>query len=300
MKKNIQQLAIIGATASGKSVLGIKIAEKLGGIILSIDSLSIYKEIDISSAKPTKSEMQGIEHYGIDILSPNEPFDVSLFIKLYHEVFDIANKSNRPLIIVGGTSFYLKMLIDGISPIPSLNNDMRTQIEHKMQDLESTYNELFKLDSEYMSRIASNDSYRTQKTLEIYLGSGMVPSVYFRENPPIVTIKEKLLIYEIEMDRQILRERIAVRTKAMIDNGLIDEVALLNKTYGRIPNCMKAIGIKETLAYLDGEIDITKLHELVSTHTGQLAKRQTTFNRSQFRDKFIGNSDEIMKEILGL
>jgi len=298
MKKQIKQLALIGATASGKSALGIEIAKKLGGIILSIDSLSVYNDIDISSAKPTHDEMQDIEHYGIDILEPNEPFDVSLFIKLYNDIATLASESNRPLVIVGGTSFYLKMLVDGISPIPSLTDDMRLEIEEKMQDLASVYWELYKLDSEYMSRIASNDPYRTQKALEIYLGSGLTPSEYFRLNPSVVTIQDELPIYEIDIDRQTLRERIATRTKMMIDNGLIDEVRYLDETYGRTPNCMKAIGIKETLAYLDGEIDIAKLHELISIHTGQLAKRQTTFNRSQFRQKFLGNRNEIKTQII--
>lgn len=300
MKKEIRQLAIIGATASGKSALGIEIARELGGIILSIDSLSVYNGIDISSAKPTTDEMGGVEHYGIDILEPNEPFDVSLFIKLYHEVSNISRSTNKPLIIVGGTSFYLKMLVDGISPIPSLTDDTRLEIEEKMQDFESVYKELYKLDSEYMSRIASNDTYRTQKALEIYTGSELTPSEYFRLNPPVATIQDELPIYEIDIDRQTLRERITKRTKVMIESGLIDEVRYLDETYGRTPNCMKAIGIKETLAYMDGDIDINKLQELISIHTGQLAKRQTTFNRSQFRYKFLGNSGEIMKDILGL
>jgi tRNA dimethylallyltransferase len=242
--------------------------------------------------------MGGVKHYGIDILEPNEPFDVSLFIKLYHEVSNISKTTNKPLIIVGGTSFYLKMLVDGISPIPELDDDMKSLIKDKMQDLQSTYNELYELDNQYMSRIASNDPYRIEKALGLYIGSGLTPTEYFKANPPIVTIEEPLPIYEIEMDRQILRERIAVRTKAMIESGLIDEVAYLDKTYGRTPNCMKAIGIKETLNYLDGGIDREKLQELITIHTGQLAKRQTTFNRSQFRYKFLGNSGEIMKDIL--
>jgi tRNA dimethylallyltransferase len=299
MKNQTKQLAIIGATASGKSALAIQVAKELGGIILSIDSLSIYKEIDISSAKPTAEERNGIEHYGIDILKPNEPFDVSLFIRLYGEVRDIAIMENKPLIIVGGTSFYLKMLVDGISPIPNLTDEMKSIIKEKMQNPLSAYEYLYELDSEYMSKIASNDTYRTEKALGIHLGSGVIPSEYFRLNLPIPTIKDNLPIYEIDMDRTIIRNRIKQRTEMMIYNGLIGEVKMLDNKYGRKPNCMKAIGIKETLAYIDGEIDEAKLSELISIHTGQLAKRQTTFNRSQFKDKFMGSSNEIVEQILG-
>ncbi|MBN2721981.1 MAG: tRNA (adenosine(37)-N6)-dimethylallyltransferase MiaA, partial [Campylobacterales bacterium] len=106
MKKIPTQLAIIGPTASGKSALAVRLAKEINGIVLSLDSLSIYKDIDIVSAKPTILEREGIEHFGIDILSPNEPFDVTIFIELYKKVYNEALSNNTPLIIVGGSSFY--------------------------------------------------------------------------------------------------------------------------------------------------------------------------------------------------
>jgi len=119
--KTFKQLALIGPTASGKTALSIKIAQQMNAYILSLDSLSIYKEIDIVSAKPTLEERAGIEHFGMDYLYPDESFDVTTFIKLYHEVHAKCLEDEKNLVIVGGTSFYLKMLIEGISELPSIS-----------------------------------------------------------------------------------------------------------------------------------------------------------------------------------
>jgi len=136
----------------------------------------------------------------------------------------------------------------------------------------------------YISNISPSDSYRIEKALSIYLSTNQSPSSYFASHPPEPIISNSLIIYDIPTDRGILRERIAKRTKDMISRGLIDEVAYLEKRYTRSPNSMKAIGIKETLDYLDGLYTIRELEEKITTNTARLAKRQSTFNRSQFRD----------------
>lgn len=294
---SIEQLAIIGATASGKTSLAIKLAKKINAHILSLDSLALYKEIDIVSAKPTQEERKGIKHFGIDMISPNENFDVKLFIDLYHKVYAQCIKEEKNLIIVGGTGFYLKMLIEGISQTPMVSEKTKKAVQYKLLDTEATYAWLLALDPKYMSKIASKDSYRIEKALEIYIETALIPSEYFKRFPPIVTIQGDLPIYQIIWDRSLLRERIAQRTLIMLENGLIDEVCKLEAKYTRTPNAMKSIGIKETLAYLDGQYDKKMLIEKITTNTARLAKRQTTFNNSQFQG-IIRESLEELERIL--
>jgi tRNA dimethylallyltransferase len=295
---SFKQLALIGPTASGKTALSIKVAQQMNAHILSLDSLSIYKEIDIVSAKPTLEERAGIKHFGMDYLYPDEPFDVSTFIKLYHDVYDRCLSENKNLVIVGGTSFYLKMLIDGISELPSISTQTKEKTANYLTDLTTTYAWLYELDPSYMRKIESNDPYRIEKALTIYLQSGKTPTEYFRQFPPVPTVQGPLPIYQIVTDRDTLRKRIALRTEMMIKDGLIDEVCMLENKYTRAPNCMKSIGIKETLAYLDGVYDKKMLAEKISTNTARLAKRQTTFNNSQFKDVIKGTVEELKKELL--
>ncbi len=293
--KTFKQLALIGPTASGKTSLSIKIAQQMNAYILSLDSLSIYKEIDIVSAKPTLEERAGIVHFGMDYLYPDESFDVTTFIKLYHEVHAQCLKDGKNLVIVGGTSFYLKMLIEGISELPTISMVTKEKTNSYLQDLQSTYDWLYSEDKAYMSNIEPNDPYRIEKALHIYLETGLTPTQYFKQFPPKPTVTEPLPIYQIEIDRETLRKRIALRTNLMINDGLIDEICMLEKKYTRAPNCMKSIGIKETLAYLDGIYDKKMLIEKITTNTARLAKRQTTFNNSQFNNVIKGSVEELEK-----
>ena len=277
----MKQLAIIGPTASGKSDLAILMAKRLDAYILSIDSLSIYKEIDIVSAKPTKEELAKIKHFGINILYPNDYFSVDIFISLYKEVISTCQKDGKNLIIVGGTSFYLKSLIHGLSPLPKITKEIAWHVENELKDLERAYNLLYKIDKNYMKNISQNDRYRIEKALLIFRASEITPSQWFKQNPLKPIIKD-LDIYNIEIERELLRERISKRTNKMLEMGLIDEVCYLEQKYTRSPHAMNSIGIVEVLEYLDSKVSLDEMFLNISTHTAQLAKRQQTFNRTQF------------------
>lgn len=273
----MKEIAIIGSTASGKTGLSLEIAEKTNSIILSLDSLSVYKQIDIASAKPTKEERGDIIHFGIDELYPNEKFDVLKFFECYKKAKDYATRNNKNLIIVGGTGFYLKALIEGISTGISENIklDMPTEEAYKL---------LYNIDKEYMTKIKANDRYRVEKAYSIYKQTAMTPSKYFELNPK-EPIAKNLKIFEILWERDELRKRIAIRTNLMVKDGVIDEVIFLEKLYGRASNSMNSIGIIETLEYLDGKTDKKQLEEKISLNTAKLAKRQNTFNKGQFKNK---------------
>ena len=274
---SIKEIAIIGSTASGKTALSLEMALKTNSIILSLDSLCVYKEINIVSAKPTKEERKGITHFGIDEIYPNEDFDVFYFMEVYKNAKKFALDNSKNLIIVGGTSFYLKALVDGMSK----------GIEEKIKldiSIEEAYELLYSLDKVYMQNIQKNDRYRIEKAYSIYKYSSKIPSEYFSENPKTPLAKD-LKIFEILWDKEELKQRIKQRTTQMINDGLIDEIIDLEAKYTRSPNCMGSIGIVETLQYLDGKINKQELEEKISLNTSKLAKRQNTFNKGQFENK---------------
>ena len=293
----MKQLAIIGPTASGKSDLGIKIAQKINAYILSIDSLSIYKEIDIVSAKPSKKELSTIKHFGINEIYPHEHFSVEIFIELYKKVLQECKKDDKNLVIVGGTSFYLKSLMQGLSRLPIITQEIKKRVSLKMKDILSIYALLVKKDPLYMQKIDKNDSYRIEKALLIYEASQQTPTEWFTDNPPQPII-ENLSIFNIEVSRDILRQRIAKRSAKMLEMGLIDEICFLEQKYSRLPNAMGSIGVVEVLEYLDAKIDKEQMIELISIHTAQLAKRQQTFNRTQFEGLTSAPLEELEEIIL--
>ena len=277
-----KELAIIAPTASGKTALSIELAHELNAVILSVDSLAVYKKIDIASAKPSVLERDGIIHFGIDCVYPNEVFDVIEFYDEYKKAKQYAQEHKKNLIIVGGTGFYLKALIEGLSKTPKISLETKEKVQNELLELEKLHSKLFELDEIYMKNISSNDKYRIEKAAQIYYETKQIPSEYFLENKP-EPIAQNLPLFEIQTEPDILRERIKKRTNIMLEDGLIDEVISLEKEYTRAPNCMNSIGISETFDYLDSKISRIELANLISIHTAQLAKRQRTFNRSQFQ-----------------
>lgn len=277
----MKTIAILGPTASGKTALSIELALTYNASILSLDSLSIYKEIDIASAKPTLSERRGVHHFGMDVLSPREHFDVTMFFDLYKEAKKACEAENKGLIIVGGTGFYLKAMMEGLSQKPEISLHVKESIAHHLFDLEASYALIQTHDPLYAEKIASSDRYRIEKWLEIFLSTDQVPSRYLIEAKQ-APILHDVALFEIETPKEILAEKIALRTTMMLKAGLIDEVFSLEKKYSRAPQCMKAIGIKEVLDYFDGTFKVPELAERITFNTLHLAKRQRTFNASQF------------------
>jgi tRNA dimethylallyltransferase len=287
----LKQLAIIGPTASGKSDAALQMAREIDAYILSIDSLSIYKEIDIASAKPSKDELSSIKHYGINELFINEHCNVNVFIELYKKAKEDCFRDNKNLIIVGGSSFYLKSMITGLSILPEYSQETIKKADEMLKDLDSVYKLLKGIDNSL--HVESNDRYRLEKNLLIYLQSGLSSKEWFKAHPPKPIIDD-IDIYNIDIDRILLRERVTLRTQKMFEMGLIDEIKFLESKYGREPNAMKAIGVVEVLEYFDGKHSLDEMIELIITHTMQLAKRQRTFNKNQFETLSFSNKEELL------
>ncbi|WP_086277725.1 tRNA (adenosine(37)-N6)-dimethylallyltransferase MiaA [Campylobacter devanensis] len=264
------EFAIIGTTASGKSDLAIKVARELDGVILSLDSLCLYKEINIASAKPSSDELAFVKHFGIDIASPNDEFCVGDFIAEYKQALAYAKNLDIPLIITGGSGFYLKAMLSGLAP-------KTKPIKIDISD-DEIWNLAVKIDSEFCSKFSKNDKFRLHKWYQIYTQTSAIPSQWLRDNTSQPVIKN-LPIFELVWDKIELIERIKIRTKNMLQNGLIDEAEYLFKHYNNSLKPLNSIGLKECKEYLNGKINLSELENLIIIHTTQLAKRQRTFNK---------------------
>ncbi|OPA78019.1 tRNA (adenosine(37)-N6)-dimethylallyltransferase MiaA [Campylobacter pinnipediorum subsp. pinnipediorum] len=283
-----KQICIIGTTASGKTDLAMQVATKFDCIILSLDSLCIYKLIDIASAKPTKQELELVKHFGINEIFPNEHFSAGKFFEIYKKAKDFCIKEQKPLLITGGSGFYLKSMLDGLSPdVPKC-------------DIEISKEEIYKLaqniDNEFVQKFSKNDSYRLEKWYQIYKFSNDIPTKWLKENTTKPIIKD-IDIFEIFWEREDIRQRIKIRTKKMIENGLIDEAKFLFDKFDSDLKPLKSIGLQECNLYLKNEINIDELENLIFIHTSQLAKRQKTFNRSSFLNRISGDFDFIKDKV---
>lgn len=265
------ELAIIGTTASGKSDLAIKVAKEFNAVILSLDSLCLYKEIDIASAKPNKDELELVRHFGVDLVMPDMDFCVGDFIDEYKKAKLYAQQNNSMLIITGGSGFYLKSMLSGLSPkIEPLKINIS---DDEIWDL------AVEIDKEFCTKFSKNDKFRLHKWYQIYTQTNEIPTQWLRLNTGEPVIKN-LSIYELVWDKFELIERIKTRTKNMLENGLIDEARYLFGRYDSALKPLNSIGLKEAKEYLDGKINLNELNDLITIHTTQLAKRQRTFNKS--------------------
>lgn len=265
------ELAIIGTTASGKSDLAIKVAKEFNAVILSLDSLCLYKEIDIASAKPNKDELELVRHFGVDLVMPDMDFCVGDFIDEYKKAKLYAQQNNSMLIITGGSGFYLKSMLSGLSPkIEPLKINIS---DDEIWDL------AVEIDKEFCTKFSKNDKFRLHKWYQIYTQTNEIPTQWLRLNTGEPVIKN-LTIYELVWDKFELIERIKTRTKNMLENGLIDEARYLFERYDSTLKPLNSIGLKEAKDYLDGKINLNELNDLITIHTTQLAKRQRTFNKS--------------------
>ena len=265
------ELAIIGTTASGKSDLAIKVAREFNAVILSLDSLCLYKEIDIASAKPNKDELELVSHFGVDLVMPDMDFCVGDFIDEYKKAKLYAQQNNSMLIITGGSGFYLKSMLSGLSP-------KIEPLKIKISD-DEIWDLAVEIDKEFCAKFSKNDKFRLHKWYQIYTQTNEIPTQWLRLNTGEPMIKN-LTIYELVWDKFELIERIKTRTKNMLEDGLIDEARYLFGRYDSALKPLNSIGLKEAKDYLDGKINLNELNDLITIHTTQLAKRQRTFNKS--------------------
>ena len=238
-------IVICGPTASGKTALSIELAKKINGEIVSCDSMQIYKEMDIGTAKPTKEEMQGIKHYMIDIISPDERYSVADYKKdAKNAIREIIAKGKVP-IVVGGTGLYVDSLIYEIDyPEIEFDENYREELEKRVQKegLNVLYEEAKKIDKEAIKKISPNDKKRILRILEIYHATGKNKTEQEKESRKN-EVEFDYKVFALNMEREKLYERINKRVDIMIEQGLIEEVERIYKKYKKFPTAMQGLRI---------------------------------------------------------
>lgn len=247
-------IVIVGPTASGKTALSIELAKKINGQIVSCDSMQIYKDMTIGSAKPTVEEMQGIKHYMIDVASPNERFSVAEYKKQAEESIEKILKEGKMPIVVGGTGLYADSLIYNIEYTNiEFDKEYRENLEIKAQNpegLQKLYEEAYLIDKDACAKISSNDRKRIIRILEIYHQTGKSKTFLdeqSRKNKPKYDYK----VFAIDIKREVLYERINKRVDEMLYSGLLEEVKGILEKYNEFPTAMQAIGYKEVVEYFE-------------------------------------------------
>ncbi len=290
---------ILGPTASGKTSLSIELAKRLNGEIIGADSVQIYKDLVIGSAAPTPDEMQGIPHHLIGTRELKDEISAGIYISQALPIIEKIEKSGKTPIVVGGTNFYVDALINGLSPVPAADEETMRLWEEKFRPVstEELFAELQKTDPEWAENISSpNDRQRIKRGLFVAKTTGKTLSEWNRMER-INAYEGKFITLGIDIEREKLYERINLRTKIMLDSGLIDEVRAINEKGFNSSNCkaLCSIGYAETERYLKGEItSIDELSELIAQNTRHLAKRQLTWLRN--RDYVVWkNPEEILK-----
>ena len=275
-------VVIVGPTASGKTALSIELAKKLIGEIISSDSMQIYKDMDIGTAKVTKEEAEGIKHYLIDCVSPDERYTVSDFKKdAENAIEEILAKGKTP-IVVGGTGLYVNSLIFGIEyQDMKFDEQYRDELMKKAETesgLKEIWDEANQIDPEAMKKISPNDKKRIVRVLEIFKATGKTKTeqeILSRQNG----VKYDYKVFGITMERGKLYSRINLRVDIMIEKGLEEEVRKLVNKYTKFPTAMQGLGYKEVVEYFDGNLTYEEMIDKIKQESRRYAKRQLTWFR---------------------
>jgi len=288
VKKNIREpindpvLVMVGPTAIGKTALSIEIAKRFHCEIVSVDSMQVYKYMDIGTAKVTSKEQNGIKHHLLDIVSPDEHYDAAKFSNdALLAVDSIHNRGMIPL-LTGGTGLYLQALFEGIFPKMASNPKIRNELQGRLQveGHSKLYEELCLIDCYSAKRIHPNDKHRLLRALEIYMSTGVTWTEHIRkhrESLDGVCFKNVLKI-GLTCDREKLYKRINIRCDNMLKSGFEEEVKnLFLMGYGKYLKPFRAIGYKHMIKYLEGEVSHSDMKLKFSRDTRRYAKRQYTW-----------------------
>lgn len=266
-------IVICGATATGKSGLALKLAQRLNSMIISADSRQVYREFDIGTAKPTLAEQKLVPHYLIDICNPTEILTLAQY---QEKAQNLIEKSEYSLpLLVGGTGLYIKSIVKGLKiPRVSPQSELRSQLQELGQ--QQCYTFLSQVDPLSATKIHPHDQVRTLRALEVFYVTGKPISQQRGENPPPYPI----LQIGLDCGVEFLRQRIEYRIDKMLELGLVGEVEKLGKKYGWNLPMLETLGYAEIKQYLLGNISLPKAKELTRLHTRQFAKRQRTWFRA--------------------
>lgn len=278
-----------GVTASGKSAFAIELAGKLDAEILSLDSMAVYRGMDIGTAKPTAEQQAAVPHHLIDLVDPDEEFSVAQYLELAAEKVDEIRSRGKQALFVGGTPMYLKCLLRGLFEGPPADWQLRNQIRAELAEYGAAalHQRLTQVDPLAGSAIHPNDTRRIVRALEVFHATGE-PISHQQMEFEDSRSAEECRVFVIQRDPETRRQRIEQRVDAMITDGLVDETQQLTangKQLGRTAS--QAVGYREVLEYLAGEHDLPVAVERIKARTRRFAKRQGTWFRGLKECRFV-------------
>ncbi len=292
-------IVICGPTASGKTGLSIELAKRVNGEIVSVDSMQIYQEMDIGTAKPTKEEQQGIKHYLMDFISPEDRYSVADYKRDAKQAIKKILEKGKTPIVVGGTGLYVDSLIYEIE-YPNIEFDevYRQELEQRVETegLENLYEEAKKIDPIAIQKISANDEKRILRILEIYHATGKTKTeqeIDSRKNP----VEYDYQVYALKWDRELLYERINKRVDLMLEQGLLEEVKGILERHEKFPTAMQGLGYKEVVEFFKGNTTKEEMIEKIKMETRRYAKRQMTWFRKNKQTIWLDGQASIAKNI---
>lgn len=299
------RLVIIqGPTASGKSELAVRLAERFDGEVVNADSMQVYRRMDIGTAKPSREERERIPHHLIDIVEPDEPFSAADFCRHADAAIADIHARGKRILLVGGTGLYIKTLTRGLVDSPGGNEEIREELEEAVQreGLEALHRRLAAVDPASAARLHPNDRIRIVRALEVYLQTGR-PLSQWQDAHRFAEDRYACLTLAISVERALLYRRIGERVDRMIAGGLVEEVrGLLAAGFPPTLKSMGAIGYKEICAHLAGACTLAEAVELIKKNTRNYAKRQMTWFRKSpeiIWVEYPGKFDSISSNVMG-
>ncbi len=295
-------ITIAGPTASGKTALSIQLAKEIDGEIVSCDSMQVYKDMDIGTAKPTLEEQEGIPHHMLSVAEPWEDFSVSRYCAMADPIVEDILRRGKSPIIVGGTGLYMDALIRGnaFAPCPSTGRREELEALAASQGIEAVIEKLQKVDPESAARLHPSDQKRIIRAMEVYLETGMTITEHNRKTQEIPPKYQPIRFALTDRQRQTLYDRIDRRVDAMLEAGLMEEIqGLLARGIPEKCTAMQAIGYKEFVAALHGESTLEEAAQQVKQSSRRYAKRQLTwFRRNPENIWLIREDGQTSMEIL--
>lgn len=265
-------LALIGPTASGKTDLAMALARRTGAHILSLDSMQVYRDMNVGTAKPTPAEQAEVPHHLIDLVAPNEPFSVARFVELADDVIEQSAASGTSLIATGGTPLYYKSLFEGLFDGPQADPALRQRLAAQTND--QLHAQLAQVDPAAAARIHLNDTKRLIRALEVHELTGQ-PISAFQTDWTSGQPRHDAVWVGLMWDRDAINRRINMRTKAMIAAGWLEETRRLLDTYGDLSQtAAEATGYRELIDHIRGRISLDDAVERIKIATRQLARKQ--------------------------
>jgi tRNA dimethylallyltransferase len=279
-------IAIVGPTASGKSALALRLAHERSGEIVSCDSLQVYRGLDIGSAKPTATERAAVPHHLLDVADPDAPFSAAEYARIARAALRGIASRGRLAIVAGGTGLYLRALLQGLFEGPSRDNGVRRRLESLADRFGDVrlHRLLSRVDPEAAARIRPRDRLRVVRALEVYRATGRPMSDQQRAGgAPLQGFRP--FVIGLDPGRAALRKAVEARTRAMVAQGLIDEVrGLLGRGFGPELRPLRSIGYRQAVAVVRGEMTLQQAESAIVTETMRFAKRQRTWFRHQQPD----------------